>query len=388
VTTFNVDSTLDEPDASAGDNLCLSTPSGGCTLRAAIQQSNAMGGPNTINLSSATYQLTIGGAGEDAAATGDLDITDSVSIVGLSPSATVIDGGGLDRVFHIFGAITVQINDVTLQNGDAASGFGGGLLNDSGSNLTLTTVVVAGNNAFDGGGLANLGGGALNLSDVEISANSVNDPSAAQGGGLYNSGTATLDSVTIGAGNTATSGTAQGGGLWNSGTITLTNVTLSTNQANGAIGEGGGLYNSGSASLTSVTLYGNSASTGGGNLQHAGGLTRLFMTLVAAGSPNDCSGGVTSNNFNLESPGNTCGFGQPNDLVGVSAANLNIGPLAANGGATQTHALLDSPTASVAIDAGTNAGCPAVDQRGNVRPVDGPDGDVTATCDIGAFEYP
>jgi len=58
-------------------------------------------------------------------------------------------------------------------------------------------------------------------------------------------------------------------------------------------------------------------------------------------------------------------------------------PLALNGGTLAVHALADG---SLAIDAGDNATCPAVDQRGATRPVDG-DGNGTAICDIGAFEY-
>jgi len=53
-----------------------------------------------------------------------------------------------------------------------------------------------------------------------------------------------------------------------------------------------------------------------------------------------------------------------------------LGPLAANGGPTPTHALL---LGSPAFGAGTNTGCPATDQRGIVRPQG-------ILCDIGAFE--
>jgi uncharacterized repeat protein (TIGR01451 family) len=53
-----------------------------------------------------------------------------------------------------------------------------------------------------------------------------------------------------------------------------------------------------------------------------------------------------------------------------------LGPLAANGGFTQTMAVLDG---SPAIDAGDDARCPSTDQRGVRRPQ-------RTACDIGAYE--
>jgi hypothetical protein len=54
-----------------------------------------------------------------------------------------------------------------------------------------------------------------------------------------------------------------------------------------------------------------------------------------------------------------------------------LGTLRNNGGPTPTHALL---WGSPAIDGGSNAGCPAADQRGVTRPQ-------RTTCDIGAVEF-
>jgi hypothetical protein len=55
-----------------------------------------------------------------------------------------------------------------------------------------------------------------------------------------------------------------------------------------------------------------------------------------------------------------------------------LGPLANNGGFTQTHLLQPG---SAAIEGGTNAGCPPADQRGVLRPLG-------VTCDVGAVEVP
>jgi CSLREA domain-containing protein len=101
VAVINVDTTAD-------DNVV----NGNCTLREAVISANTgattdvcdPGGPQTeIYVPAGTYALTIGGTDEDAAATGDLDLQrkGSISIFGAGARDTIIDGGGLDRVFHV-----------------------------------------------------------------------------------------------------------------------------------------------------------------------------------------------------------------------------------------------------------------------------------------------
>ena len=86
----------------------------------------------------------------------------------------------------------------------------------------------------------------------------------------------------------------------------------------------------------------------------------LTNTIVANNGYSDCSGTITSAGYNLDG-GNSCGFTATGDLQNTDPL---LGPLADNGGPTQTHALLiDSP----AIDAGDDSACPSTDQRGFPR---------------------
>ena len=94
---------VDRTDDSATATGCTSAPND-CSIRGAIIAANANPGPDVINLPAGNYILTLTGTNEDAAATGDLDITDSsgaLTMAGAEAATTVIDGNGTDRVFHI-----------------------------------------------------------------------------------------------------------------------------------------------------------------------------------------------------------------------------------------------------------------------------------------------
>lgn len=362
---------------------------GYATIGAALAASAAN---DTINICPGTYNesnllpgqnrnlVGVAGSGGDPAAPGDV----------------VVNAGGSGRVFRII-ANGVSISNLTVAGGSATEG--GGISNE-GDNLTLTNVTVSGNTAIYGGGIDNYQAINVTLLNVTISGNTAGD-----GGGIYNSGgSMTLTGVTI-SGNSAT---GSGGGIFNDGgDFTLTNVTLSGNTAtiNGGgiynidggsmelthvtvsgntASSGGGIYNTGSntgMTLTNVTVSGNTASSGvgGGILRNAatGNVVTLRNTIVAGQVTGaDCSGAVTSEGHNLDSDG-SCGLGEATDIDDGAA---NLAPLANNGGATQTHALLFG---SDAIDAGNNAWCTTdFDQRGEPRIFPISDG----ICDIGAFE--
>ena len=197
----------------------------------------------------------------------------------------------------------------------------------------------------------------------------------------------------------------RGLGIRNTGTLTMTNSTVSENLAESA---GGGIHNklNGIVTLTDSTVSGNSAQTGR-SIYSAGGQSRLTLTSSTVSAAlgfgdsiysvaqtvtargilmrGGCDGALESGGGNLESPSNSCGFDQETDQHSVSAEALQLGPLADNGGATRTHALLPD---SVAIDVIPESDCvdptgePLVtDQRGQPRPETG-----ATMCDVGAFE--
>ena len=127
--TFEVDTETDSTDANPGDGVCADA-AGHCSLRAAIIESNALSGVDTIALPGGTLALTLAGTDENAAMTGDLDVTDDLSIEGAGADATIVDGGALDRVFDIAAGLAkrdVSFSRLTIRNGLVANtGLGGG----------------------------------------------------------------------------------------------------------------------------------------------------------------------------------------------------------------------------------------------------------------------
>jgi len=279
-----------------------------------------------------------------------------------------VDGSATHRVFSVAAYITVELRGVTVTGG-ATPERGGGIHNEG--QLTLTNCTVSGNTADFGGGINNgLVESELTLRNSTVSGNS----GARSGGGIMGGGAVTLMNSTVSR-NTAgldLPGLSRGGGIFLAGDLTLTNSTVSDNIVTG---DGGGIFfNSGipSLTLTHSTVSGNTSYYGAAGL--AGYNAKLTNTLV----DNDCAWfdvEIVSGGYNVESPGDTCGFDQATDQVNVPDPML--GPLQDNGGPTETHVL---EPGSVAIDRIPEADCGvATDQRGLPRPGG-------TMCDVGAFE--
>jgi hypothetical protein len=244
------------------------------SLRGAIIDANRHGGKNTIILGQSgfhdfvghrsnhvrnqqqqwIFHLTISGADEDAARTGDLDITrGDLTIIGANSDVT-IDATGLgDRVFQVFPRARLTLEDLTITGGTAP-----------GNNYGYIWAGEAGGAIYSAG--------TLSLGNCVIT----NSSSGGDGGGIYSSGPLTMNNSIVVGNSTGIGATGgSGGGIKNDGTCFLTDCVISENHsgpgdgpydpagAGGWGGNGGGIYNSGSIVLVNCRVNSNVSGQGG-----------------------------------------------------------------------------------------------------------------------------
>jgi hypothetical protein len=313
-----------------------------------------------------------------------------------------VDGDDDHRVFSVAEGITAELRSLLLTRGLAsvrsAPAYTGGCI-WNGGDLTLANSTVT-QCAAEGGGDALPGAsaidnaGTMTLADSAVVENegdltitnggtltltrttaSRNDDGIANGGSLM-----VIDSVIA---NNGVAGRPNGApadaGIRVDGdgaSLLLVNSTVSGNTSVG--GEALAIGNSG---VTSVTLL-NSTISG---IFASGDSASLTITGSVLDGVCRSESEIISGGYNIESPGNTCGFDQSTDQVSLSAEDLKLEPLQDNGGPTMTHAL---GAGSVAIDQILEADCVdaegeplTTDQRGEPRPETG-----GTMCDVGAFE--
>jgi len=340
---------------------------------------------------------------------GTLDISNVTLSHGSTPAASGTPNHGGAAILN---RNVLNVSGVTfLDNNSQASTGGGAIDNHDTGVLTVTNSTFSGNIALQGGAIedeatlchtttpdcgraivtnstftnnstTSFGGGGfesqLDAASPAVCVDQTTFPRAScqQAGGAHD----TLTGNTF-SGNTAIT---EGGGIANFGTMTVSNSTLYNNSAGS--GGGGGVQNTGSISIVQSTIAANSSAFGANlhyfNGQPTASMTALAMTIVTAGVTGaNCStptGGpvIVDNGYNLDS-GTSCGFSTSNHSL--NSTDPMLGPLASNGGPTQTMALMSGSPAINVIPT-SFAGCNgSTDQRGVSRPQG-------AGCDIGAFE--
>lgn len=360
-------------------------------------------------------------------AAGGLEATMTIisSTISSNTATTSVGGGILHGTYWPDSAASLTVIDSVVENNTSSVyGGGGGIYGQANPPANATTVLMVDHStirnnsvttSYSGYGVA---GGLYSRSTTTTILDSTIDGNSATcagfdfcgggGGLLFKEEIATVTGSTI-SHNTA-SGTGiggLGGGVFLlTGAATFANCTISGNQVSGAgipdaSGLGGGIaagdyFGAVTLVLTNTTITGNSANIAGGGVaavQWGAGVAITFTNNLLggnnapAGMGESCAnpdigygaGTLTSLGYNLEDY-DYCGFTQATDQPATEPA---IGPLADNGGATQTHALLGG---SPGIDQGN---CPgfAADQRGLPRPVDIPGiPDAGDGCDIGTYE--
>jgi hypothetical protein len=352
--------------------------SGAGSLRAAVVAANANPGADTINFAT---------TGTIALTSGELDITDSLTINGPGLNSLTVSGNNISRVFGLAGNPTVTIADLTVANGWTSGSPGAGIYM-AGGNLTLDRVAVSGNsavgvldvNGYGGDGLGGglyVAGGTLSLDQSTVEGNyaiggaGLDDFYAGNGGqgagaGLYvaggtvyvNQSTVAGDHALGGAGGNIPSGyfdgtpyaggggAAAGGGIRiAAGTVAFYQSTLANNSAIGGnsgsgswgysgapgAGEGGGLsITGGTLTVDQSTVSGNWAVGGAGAVEDTGLYVNGAFGSRGDGGGLHVAGGTVSVNLTTVS-GNQALGGAGGTAVNGFAYGMNGGAAAGGG---------------------------------------------------------
>ena len=338
-------------------------------------------------------------------------------------SYTVVTGVGYGGGC-VYSKGTISLTEAVVSSCTATGDIqavGGGMLARDGIAMFGSTIKDSKAIALTGTtGLAVVAGGAFavysfTLEHSTISGNSVTTPfGKSYAGGMFASSGVTAKYSTV-TGNSATTGNAPGSGYYaiGGGLIAkdpiIQNCTIDNNSADAAAGVylltndpgysalitnttisgnhaalvAGGMFTEGDLRLRNSTIAFNvGGAAGGGGLIVGGTTTDLESNIIADNSPSGVSGAADFDGSSIVTGAN--------NLIKIAGAAITVppdtitqdpqlGPLAANGGETRTHAI---PATSPAFDAGNNNAGALYDQRGP-----GFAREVGASADIGAYEF-
>jgi hypothetical protein len=269
---FVVNDVGDDSDSNPGDGECA-TAGGVCTLRAALEETNALPGADVVEFALPQDSMI-------SATTDELLITDSVTISGPVPYLVNVNTGfNFHRVLRVAAEedAEVRIRGLEIAGGVLPVGNGAGIFLETGT-LYLDSVRIQYNMAQNGRG----GGIAVEAGTLYVTGSAIDVNSAYErGGGIYNHWFGT---VVISGSRLFRNSSDMGGGAANIGQFTAVDVDFEENEAES---DGGGIYNvGGSLTLMSSVVDDNLAHRGGG-LFHDGGKASVFGTTF---SSNESSG--------------------------------------------------------------------------------------------------
>jgi len=305
--------------ADTNDGACLP---GNCSLRDAVIDSNlADGVADVIHLPAGTYTLT-GAAGEDAAASGDLDVAQPLSVVGAGAGSTIIDGANNDRIFdQRVHSADLTLSGLTLTHGKAPMGAAVQAL----GTVTLDGVTLTDNTS---GGAGTPGYGVITIEDAAVG------------------------NVNLSIANSTISSNHVGGGSGGLGlgvvfalpngniTETITNSTFSSNQMGGtgdnAQGYGAVFIQTSATKQLNLNISGSRFTdnrAGGGGSNSAGFGSSLFVlgpTGTATISDSSFTGGSAGGGGG-SSPGYGAVWVEPDNGFNLTVARSTISSNVAGG---------------------------------------------------------
>jgi CSLREA domain-containing protein len=300
--TFTVTATNDRRDAAPGDGVC-DTGRGTCTLRAAVEEANALGGDNAIVLPAGRFALTLTGLDADAHA-GDLDVLGTLTITGAGAGATVIDASkAKDRAFQVLQGGSLDLSGVTIRGGRVKGrDVGGGGISVEGT-LALHDAVITGCRSDDDAGAIDVQEGTVALTDVKLVRNRAGDDGGAMD---VDGGRVTMLRVVIARNRAAD----EGGGFENSGgDVTLHQVKIAGNRATTDAG-GISIEDGATTLIDGCTITHNRAKRGGGlftdDTVRGANTTVVSGTTLHGNKNGDCDGALVDGGGNVGDA--TCGF--------------------------------------------------------------------------------
>lgn len=293
--------------------------SGAGSLRDVLAQANALAGADVI-----TFQSGL--TGTITLTSGEIDITDSVTVQGPGATELTISGNGASRIFYLYNSadapIDVTISSLTFTGGDEQ--LGGAILAD-GESLTVEHSTFLYNEAYYGGGAiafdtkyieasgpvgelriddsvffyntAYYNGGAVFVDNavnvVEITNSTFEDNFADKGGAIFFD---EVDNVTIAdsvlTGNAASEA---GGAIFlysQTGDLDIVRTTIEGSRMKG--GQGGGLFvlDGGDVLIDESTISNNSAGAGAGVFLDYADSFEVASSTISGNSAGSVGGGI------------------------------------------------------------------------------------------------
>jgi predicted outer membrane repeat protein len=338
------------------------------------------GGSGTLTVTGSTFTGNSGGDG-GAIDNGDNIGSGTLTVTGSTFTGnSAVDGGAIDDSDNS-GSGTATVTGSTFTTNTALED--GGAI-DNGDNygsgtVTVTGSTFTGNSARAGGAIDNAenygsGSGTVTVTGSTFTGNSALTGGAIDNGDNYGSGTLTVTGSTF-TGNTAKDdgGAIDNGDTYGSGTLTVTGSTFTGNSAvdGGAI-DNSDNHGSGTLTVTDSTFAANTATSNGATIDNGetGGEASVDVAAdIFYGGCAQAGGSWDDAGYNAGTDA-SCEKGGTSDSTALTPSEL--GPLASNGGPTQTMLPLAGnpalgivpPATTVSLGGGSVTLCPVTDQRG------------------------